>query len=100
MSGAVQPFAQSTNGKGVSLAVTTTSASVTLPTDGGSLLIVNAGPALAFVALAASATLAGLPVPVGTTTLLDVGPYTSVLSAVTAASAATLYLSRGNGSAH
>jgi uncharacterized membrane protein len=97
--GAVQPFAPSQQNAGVSLAVTTTSASVTLPVTGSTLLLYNAGTVAVFVALAATASLAGLPLPPGTTTLIECGPYSTVLSAITATSTATLFIQRGAGSA-
>jgi hypothetical protein len=101
MTGVVSAFSPDSPTGGVSLAVTTSSASVNLPaTPGDALWITNTGANTAWVALAATASLSGLPILAGTTALIACGPYASVLSALTAASTTTLYLVRGTGTQH
>jgi hypothetical protein len=72
----------------------TTSSSAVTPTGNGNMVrVYNAGSATAFVAVGGTAALTDMPMPSGNVEYLAVPPG-SAISAITAASTATVYVTR------
>jgi len=97
--GSTMPFAASGT---VTLAASTTSASGALPT-GDTVLVFNSTAGIAFVAFgsgAATATLAGTPVPPGGTRLLYIGPIANFGAAILSAGTGSVFITAGTGTAY
>lgn len=85
----------------VTIAASTTSANVTLPTGGDTCVVYNSGTVLAFVRLdgaGAVATSVDFPVPPGAQVVLDCPSTVTTATAITASSTVTVYFTRGIGS--
>lgn len=98
-SGMVQPFRPT--GGTVAAVASSGGATATLPAGGDSLLVTNGGSVVAFVRVgdAAAASVVDVPVMPSGSVLLDIGPNVQSASVATLASSATVYLTRGTGSA-
>jgi hypothetical protein len=92
--GSIQAFRAAAS---VTIAVTTASASATLPKGGSSILITNPTADLVFVALGQVATANDTPVLPGTRLLLSCPPFVTAIAAITAIGSGTIYATRGEG---
>ena len=94
----MNPF---TPGGSATLAVTTSSARVALPTTGGmQVLIYSAGTAASFIKFGDStvtAAVTDIAIPSGFNRIFTIPPGVTHVAGITAASTATVYFTRGDG---
>lgn len=99
--GATQPFRPSGT---ATLSASTTSANVTLPGAGETVLVYNAGAATAFFRFgtdnAVTASSADTPLPDGERMLVHAGSYAKTAAAVLAAGTGVVYFTRGDGTVY
>jgi hypothetical protein len=89
-----------TPGASATRAVTTSSASVALPGQGNQVLIYSAGSAASFIKFGTStvtAAVTDIAIPSGFNRIFTIPPGATHVAAITGASTATLYFTRGDG---
>ena len=94
----MNPF---TPGASATRAVTTSSANVAIPGSGMQVLIYSAGSAVSFIKFgtsdAVTAAVTDIAIPSGFNRIFTIPPGTTHVAAITGASTATLYFTRGDG---
>lgn len=89
-----------TPGASATRSVTTSTASVALPGQGNQVLIFSAGSATSFIKFGTStveAAVTDIAIPSGFNRIFTIPPGATHVAAITGASTATLYFTRGDG---